>query len=156
MRNVLECEAKELKTDLAAIRQLLTEKPVTSSHDHVHCVQDTNTSVLSIDEDPFLRREAEQQGHAIGENNEDSLEKCFNDRLLAMKDAISLLASKNSSSTLHKAIPMLKVCMFIPCSYAINLSCNNHSLSSFQLFVSNLVKHPGVPRYWYGYRIEFN
>eukprot|EP01084_Bolivina_argentea_P016138 30226_1 len=124
LRNVLKCEAKELKTDLAAIQQLLTEKPVTSSHDHVHCVQDTNTSVLSIDEDPFLRRGAEQQEQAIGESNEDSLDKCFNDRLLAMRDAISLLASKNSSSTLHKAIPMLK------------------------LLISNLVKHPGVPRYW--------
>ncbi len=123
----------------------------------MHCVQDTNTSVLSIDEDPFLRRGAEQQEQAIGESNEDSLDKCFNDRLLAMRDAISLLASKNSSSTLHKAIPMLKVCMFIPCSYTINLSCNNHSLLlPFQLLISNLVKHPGVPRYWYGYRIEFN
>ncbi len=86
--------------DLVAIQQLLTEKAVPS---------------FSDDEGPFLRREPEQQERAIGESNEDSLENSsFNDRLLAMRDTISLLASKNSNSTLHKAIPMLKVCsMFI-------------------------------------------
>ncbi len=120
MRNILECQTTELKTVLAATRKSLSEKPVASSHDHV---QDITTSIQSIGEDPLLREDiVEQQQEMDGENNnEESLEKLFNDRLLAVMDALSLLTSKNSSSTLHKAIPMLRVGMFFPYFYVLSI-----------------------------------
>ncbi len=115
LRNVLERQTTELKTDLAAIRQLLTEIPVASIHGQV---QDTETGIQSVGEGTIIQGEVERKEEGFGDNsNEEGYEKLLNDRLLDVKDALSLLSSENSNSTLQKAIPMLKVCMPPPCMY---------------------------------------